>query len=321
MEGSDDVGKREKSLALKKRQANQDKTPQREPTEEEESLVHQALSPSCKDIFLKCKEYLASVKDELAQMKLPGTPQELYKQSLVSIGDHIASVVKAFSNKEEMQTWKKNLWKYSSCFTNLDDRKLHKLYKYAVKNEDERFQDAYEEWTPQAPGDPDVSGGNYNMDQLYKVWGLQRNCKDARSQGEESYEIPHSPARSQAEKQEMRSVDTPEFKKKKTEGQEAATNRDYKRPTLPSKALSYGSFYFPYNDPSLPHYMRSPLFRSDFNNDKICLKDYMYAKAGQFTPNRDVYKSQSGRGPGSYQNHPSAIDKIMGKRDLWEGMS
>ncbi|KAG9487979.1 hypothetical protein GDO78_007660 [Eleutherodactylus coqui] len=59
------------------------------------------------------------------------------RQCLIKIGDHITECLKEYANPEQIKQWRKNLWIFVSKFTEFDARKLHKLYKHAIKKRQE----------------------------------------------------------------------------------------------------------------------------------------------------------------------------------------
>uniref|UniRef100_D4AAG9 Chromodomain helicase DNA binding protein 1 n=1 Tax=Rattus norvegicus TaxID=10116 RepID=D4AAG9_RAT len=64
------------------------------------------------------------------------------RQCLIKIGDHITECLKEYSNPEQIKQWRKNLWIFVSKFTEFDARKLHKLYKHAIKKRQESQQNS-----------------------------------------------------------------------------------------------------------------------------------------------------------------------------------
>uniref|UniRef100_A0A8C5RKI6 Chromodomain helicase DNA binding protein 1 n=1 Tax=Laticauda laticaudata TaxID=8630 RepID=A0A8C5RKI6_LATLA len=93
-------------------------------------------------IFLQCKERMRPVKAALKQLDRPekGLSEreqlEHTRQCLIKIGDHITECLKEYTNPEQIKQWRKNLWIFVSKFTEFDARKLHKLYKHAIKKPD-----------------------------------------------------------------------------------------------------------------------------------------------------------------------------------------
>uniref|UniRef100_A0AAX7TX68 DNA helicase n=1 Tax=Astatotilapia calliptera TaxID=8154 RepID=A0AAX7TX68_ASTCA len=89
--------------------------------------------------FSVCKERMRPVKAALKQLDRPekGLSEreqlEHTRQCLIKIGDHITECLKEYSNPDLIKQWRKNLWIFVSKFTEFDARKLHKLYKHAVK--------------------------------------------------------------------------------------------------------------------------------------------------------------------------------------------
>ncbi|XP_011480396.1 chromodomain-helicase-DNA-binding protein 1 [Oryzias latipes] len=98
--------------------------------------------------FSVCKERMRPVKAALKQLDRPekGLSEreqlEHTRQCLIKIGDHITECLKEYSNPEQIKQWRKNLWIFVSKFTEFDARKLHKLYKHAIKKRQESAQAA-----------------------------------------------------------------------------------------------------------------------------------------------------------------------------------
>ncbi|XP_072779052.1 chromo-helicase DNA-binding protein isoform X1 [Taeniopygia guttata] len=93
--------------------------------------------------FSVCKERMRPVKAALKQLDRPekGLSEreqlEHTRQCLIKIGDHITECLKDYTNPEQIKQWRKNLWIFVSKFTEFDARKLHKLYKHAIKKRQE----------------------------------------------------------------------------------------------------------------------------------------------------------------------------------------
>uniref|UniRef100_A0A8D3A2Q8 DNA helicase n=1 Tax=Scophthalmus maximus TaxID=52904 RepID=A0A8D3A2Q8_SCOMX len=96
--------------------------------------------------FSVCKERMRTVKAALKQLDRPekGLSEreqlEHTRQCLIKIGDHITECLKEYSNPDQIKQWRKNLWIFVSKFTEFDARKLHKLYKHAIKKRQENAQ-------------------------------------------------------------------------------------------------------------------------------------------------------------------------------------
>uniref|UniRef100_A0A7N8XES7 Chromodomain helicase DNA binding protein 1 n=1 Tax=Mastacembelus armatus TaxID=205130 RepID=A0A7N8XES7_9TELE len=96
--------------------------------------------------FSVCKERMRPVKAALKQLDRPekGLSEreqlEHTRQCLIKIGDHITECLKEYSNPDQIKQWRKNLWIFVSKFTEFDARKLHKLYKHAIKKRLENAQ-------------------------------------------------------------------------------------------------------------------------------------------------------------------------------------
>uniref|UniRef100_A0A8C5TGU4 DNA helicase n=1 Tax=Malurus cyaneus samueli TaxID=2593467 RepID=A0A8C5TGU4_9PASS len=96
--------------------------------------------------LITCKERMRPVKAALKQLDRPekGLSEreqlEHTRQCLIKIGDHITECLKEYTNPEQIKQWRKNLWIFVSKFTEFDARKLHKLYKHAIKKRQESQQ-------------------------------------------------------------------------------------------------------------------------------------------------------------------------------------
>ncbi|XP_078009234.1 chromodomain-helicase-DNA-binding protein 1 isoform X1 [Phascolarctos cinereus] len=96
--------------------------------------------------FSVCKERMRPVKAALKQLDRPekGLSEreqlEHTRQCLIKIGDHITECLKEYTNPEQIKQWRKNLWIFVSKFTEFDARKLHKLYKHAIKKRQDSQQ-------------------------------------------------------------------------------------------------------------------------------------------------------------------------------------
>ncbi|XP_068011418.1 chromodomain-helicase-DNA-binding protein 1 isoform X2 [Melanerpes formicivorus] len=96
--------------------------------------------------FSVCKERMRPVKSALKQLDRPekGLSEreqlEHTRQCLIKIGDHITECLKEYTSPEQIKQWRKNLWIFVSKFTEFDARKLHKLYKHAIKKRQESQQ-------------------------------------------------------------------------------------------------------------------------------------------------------------------------------------
>ncbi|KAF4015379.1 hypothetical protein G4228_006835 [Cervus hanglu yarkandensis] len=114
--------------------------------------------------FSICKERMRPVKAALKQLDRPerGLSEreqlEHTRQCLIKIGDHITECLKEYTNPEQIKQWRKNLWIFVSKFTEFDARKLHKLYKHAIKKRQESQQnnDQNSNLNTQVTRNPDV---------------------------------------------------------------------------------------------------------------------------------------------------------------------
>uniref|UniRef100_A0A670Y7Y7 Chromodomain helicase DNA binding protein 1 n=1 Tax=Pseudonaja textilis TaxID=8673 RepID=A0A670Y7Y7_PSETE len=107
--------------------------------------------------FSICKERMRPVKAALKQLDRPekGLSEreqlEHTRQCLIKIGDHITELNTQIYRAFSCFIIKQNLWIFVSKFTEFDARKLHKLYKHAIKkrqetqntNHDDSSRDSY----------------------------------------------------------------------------------------------------------------------------------------------------------------------------------
>ncbi|OXB79059.1 UNVERIFIED_CONTAM: hypothetical protein H355_005935 [Colinus virginianus] len=97
------------------------------------------------DIFKICKEYLRPFKKPLRRLHLP---QDLsrkkkvkyMKESVTVIGDRIDLFLRQHCRATEVRHWKKMLWRFTSLFSDKDEKQLQKLYKYIKRNQLQKFQ-------------------------------------------------------------------------------------------------------------------------------------------------------------------------------------
>uniref|UniRef100_A0A8C5FAV3 DNA helicase n=1 Tax=Gadus morhua TaxID=8049 RepID=A0A8C5FAV3_GADMO len=111
-----------------------------------EAQRHAGTVSGSGNVVRSCKERMRPVKAALKQLDRPekGLSEreqlEHTRQCLIKIGDHITECLKEYSNPELVKQWRKNLWIFVSKFTEFDARKLHKLYKHAIKKRQENAQ-------------------------------------------------------------------------------------------------------------------------------------------------------------------------------------
>ncbi|CAH1797458.1 unnamed protein product [Owenia fusiformis] len=102
-------------------------------------------------VFKKCKEQMRPVKKALKQLDNPeaGLSErdqlDHTRKCLLKIGDRINECLTKAKDPEKIKEWRSFLWVFVSKFTEHDARKLHKLYKHAVKKRDsEREKHSHE---------------------------------------------------------------------------------------------------------------------------------------------------------------------------------
>ncbi|PSN43172.1 hypothetical protein C0J52_09898 [Blattella germanica] len=95
-------------------------------------------------IFDECKEKMRPVKKALKALDNPDqslTEQEQVnhtRQCLLQIGDQINKCLCEYKDPDKVKEWRSNLWYFVSKFTEFDAKKLFKLYKHAVKKDQDR---------------------------------------------------------------------------------------------------------------------------------------------------------------------------------------
>ncbi|XP_046403987.1 chromodomain-helicase-DNA-binding protein 1 isoform X3 [Ischnura elegans] len=99
------------------------------------------LDPS---IFNECKEKMRPVKKALKALDNPDqtlTEAEQVnhtRQCLLQIGDQINRCLSIYKDPDKAKEWRSNLWYFVSKFTEFDAKKLYKLYKHAVKKDQDK---------------------------------------------------------------------------------------------------------------------------------------------------------------------------------------
>lgn len=92
-------------------------------------------------VFNECKEKMRPVKKALKALDRPdgklSTDEQVHhtRQCLLSIGNQINKCLTEYSNPEQIKEWRSNLWYFVSNFTEFDAKKLFKLYKHALKKD------------------------------------------------------------------------------------------------------------------------------------------------------------------------------------------
>merc|ERR1719341_3183568 len=104
-----------------------------------ELLLKSDLDPAT---FAQCKEKMRNVKKSLKALDKPDpnqTPEEQVsntRRCLVKIGRHIDLLLAPMSD-DKARDWRSHLWFFVSNFTEFDAMKLFKLYRHAVKKDNE----------------------------------------------------------------------------------------------------------------------------------------------------------------------------------------
>merc|ERR1712210_379948 len=104
-----------------------------------EIILKSELEPA---VFAQCKEKMRQVKKSLKALDKPDpnqSPQEQVsntRRCLVKIGKHIDLLLAPMS-VDKAREWRSHLWFFVSNFTEFDAMKLFKLYRHAVKKDNE----------------------------------------------------------------------------------------------------------------------------------------------------------------------------------------
>ncbi|XP_062547170.1 chromodomain-helicase-DNA-binding protein 1 isoform X2 [Armigeres subalbatus] len=95
------------------------------------------------NVFNECKEKMRPVKKALKTLDNPDQTlpaEEQVSQTracLLSIGNQINQCLLVYKDPEKIKEWRSNLWYFVSKFTEVDAKKLFKLYKHALKKRGE----------------------------------------------------------------------------------------------------------------------------------------------------------------------------------------
>merc|ERR1711936_624287 len=104
-----------------------------------EIVLKSELEPA---VFAQCKEKMRQGKKSLKALDKPDpnqSPQEQVsntRRCLVKIGRHIDLLLTPMSD-DKARDWRSHLWFFVSNFTEFDAMKLFKLYRHAVKKDNE----------------------------------------------------------------------------------------------------------------------------------------------------------------------------------------
>ncbi|XP_045216418.2 chromodomain-helicase-DNA-binding protein 1-like isoform X4 [Mercenaria mercenaria] len=99
------------------------------------------------EVFVECKEKMRPVKRSLKRLDNPeeglsDRDQVIHtRQCLLKIGDRINECLADMNDPEKIKQWRFYLWIFVSKFTEFDAKKLHKLYKHALKKRDDERKD------------------------------------------------------------------------------------------------------------------------------------------------------------------------------------
>uniref|UniRef100_A0AAY4D113 DNA helicase n=1 Tax=Denticeps clupeoides TaxID=299321 RepID=A0AAY4D113_9TELE len=138
--------------------------------------------------FSVCKERMRPVKAALKQLDRPekGLSEreqlEHTRQCLIKIGDHITECLKEYTNPEQIKQWRKNLWIFVSKFTEFDARKLHKLYKHAIKKRQENAQSSRDSY----------SSDRHHSSSRYHEHSKDRHTSESYRKSSDSRKRPYS---------------------------------------------------------------------------------------------------------------------------------
>lgn len=90
-------------------------------------------------IFDECKEKMRPVKKALKALNTPDQSLSEAEQvahtrhCLVQIGNQINTCLSEYRDPEQAKEWRRSLWFFVSQFTEFDGKKLHKLYRHAIR--------------------------------------------------------------------------------------------------------------------------------------------------------------------------------------------
>ncbi|UYV68282.1 CHD1 [Cordylochernes scorpioides] len=92
---------------------------------------------------VQCKEKMRPMKKALKELDNPDPSLtnddqvKIARQCLIKIGDHINECLKEYQNDPNLvQEWRCHLWIFVSWFTEFDAKKLYKLYRHAIRKEE-----------------------------------------------------------------------------------------------------------------------------------------------------------------------------------------
>uniref|UniRef100_A0A8C9FC27 Chromosome 17 open reading frame 64 n=1 Tax=Pavo cristatus TaxID=9049 RepID=A0A8C9FC27_PAVCR len=102
------------------------------------------------DTFKICKEYLRPFKRSLRKLHLPQhlsrkKKVKYMKESVTIIGGRIDLFLQQHCRASEVRHWKKMLWRFTSLFSDKDEKQLQKLYKYIKRNKMQKFQEQFKD--------------------------------------------------------------------------------------------------------------------------------------------------------------------------------
>ncbi|XP_055685327.1 chromodomain-helicase-DNA-binding protein 1 [Lutzomyia longipalpis] len=96
------------------------------------------------NVFNECKEKMRPVKKALKALDNPDQTLSTQEQvnhtrtCLLNIGKQIDECLSQYRDPDKVKEWRSNLWYFVSKFTEFDAKKLFKLYKHALKKNDEK---------------------------------------------------------------------------------------------------------------------------------------------------------------------------------------
>ncbi|PKK22534.1 hypothetical protein A306_00008066 [Columba livia] len=159
------------------------------PAKEAASVTGSESAPPCKkpliccadgldqDTFKICKELFRPFKKSLRKLHLPQhLPREkklkYLKGSLAIIGDRIDLFLQRYCRASEVKHWQKMFWRFVSLFSEMDAKRLQKLYKYIKNNQMDKFLQLC------CPSEKAPELKKKKLKQLYISWGLHRSRRD-----------------------------------------------------------------------------------------------------------------------------------------------
>lgn len=186
-------------------------------------------------VFNECKEKMRPVKKALKALDNPDSTlseQEQVastRQCLLQIGDQINNCLTAYKDPDQVKEWRSNLWYFVSKFTLFDAKKLFKLYKHAVKKDQDRPK-VQEKKTKLEKNDKDESARETKDTSHNRATNKRKldeeKDQDSQSPNKKTYQPSET---SRSHEKEERNKDKERNKKTSERDQNRASSRDRDR--------------------------------------------------------------------------------------------